>query len=551
MRSPFFLTAAFLLVCSAAFAQQGPPYYDHERSLKKQREAAKVAKEKARSTNDPAVAAALLNDTSVYVRDDVFRVLVSRDDEALLKGLARYLGARKAPLASAAIAELYGVCKFGAGREALEKSGLRARDENTVLESIWALELLGSAESGKALEKVWKKRNPSYRIQGDALIALASVDAKRAEAHVTKALSHKVLPLRIAGLEAQARLGLRRGIVSAVEAIGADKIRKGAGWEARILFASCDLIERWYARAKEQELVRKAVDALIERLDRAEGLSKHRCATTLADLTGEALGDDAEIWRGWWQARRDAFVPKDKPKPEKTPAKKKRKSKKGAKKGEGKEPEKEEKKKEGRVETGGAKKTRVRFHGIPIHSKRLLFAQDVSRGMNNPVNKKKSGSPSKMAFSAKELKRVLKALSDDVATNVCFFATEYYFTAEHLFSIKRARQKLLSFVGTKAVTPKGTGLSRSNLYDVLSVAFEDPDIDTVFFLSEGGPTEGQFLHTPRFMRHLLRKNVYSRVRVHCLQVALSPDGEKFLRRLSDETGGNFYDMAFLKKAHGL
>ena len=63
--------------------------------------------------------------------------------------------------------------------------------------------------------------------------------------------------------------------------------------------------------------------------------------------------------------------------------------------------------------------------------------------------------------------------------------------------------------------------------------------------------EGQFLRTDRFMRHLSRQNVYSRVRVHCLQVTTSSFGEKFLRRLSDETAGSFYDLDFLKKAHGL
>ena len=76
-------------------------------------------------------------------------------------------------------------------------------------------------------------------------------------------------------------------------------------------------------------------------------------------------------------------------------------------------------------------------------------------------------------------------------------------------------------------------------------------VDTVFFLSEGGPTEGQFLRTERFMRHLQRKNVYSRVRVHCLQVTTSSFGEKFLRRLSEVTQGHFYDLDFIKKSHGL
>ena len=62
--------------------------------------------------------------------------------------------------------------------------------------------------------------------------------------------------------------------------------------------------------------------------------------------------------------------------------------------------------------------TSVRFHGIPIRSNRLLFAQDVSGGMRNAVDKSKSDSPSKLKFANDELRRVLKSLGEDVHTNV-------------------------------------------------------------------------------------------------------------------------------------
>ena len=331
-------------------------------------------------------------------------------------------------------------------------------------------------------------------------------------------------------------------------AIKEDLSKKARGWDARILFCALDVLAGWEARSGDPALFKEAVDAEIARLAEAEGLSKYRLAQALKELTGEELGDDAEIWRGWWQSRRDDFPIKDKvppPAPEKKKRGKKDEPQDGDKlPGEGKDGA------GGREETGKAARTLVRFHGIPIHSTRLLFAQDVSGGMNGPMDKDASDSPTKMAFSSGELKRVLKALDEEVWTNVCFFASEYTFTAERLFPVKRAREQLLSFVGEKAVTPSGRALGRSNLYDTLSVAFQDPEVDTVFFLSEGGPTEGQFLETDRFMEHLVRQNRYSRVQVHCLQVTTSTYGEKFLKRLSDDTGGNYYDLEFLKKAHG-
>jgi hypothetical protein len=551
LASLLLLSLALLSAAQAAPDGSGPPYYDSKRSLEKQSEAAREAKQKAR-TASAAEAAVMLGDKSVYVRDDVFEVLRQRKDEELMKGLTRVLAqAKKSPLAAAAVAELFERNKFAGGRKALEKYGLKAKSEEVVVESIWALAAIGSPESAKALEKTHKRRHPNseFRVQGDALIALAMVDAETAEPHIKKALEHKVLPLRIAALVALGKIDTARAAKAAVTTISAKPLgKKARSWEARILFAAVDTLGLWLERSKDPALAKSAVDAMIARLGRAEGLSKHVLGMGLFDLTGEQLGDDPESWQGWWDARKDGFSFKDKAPPKKKKKKRKSKKKKGDK--DEKLPGEGEDKKDGRVETGKEAKTRVRFHGIPIHSNRLLFAQDVSGGMNSPMDKDDSDSPSRMIYSAQELKRVLKALGNDVWTNVCFFATEYTFTADRLFPIKRAREKLISFVDEKSVTPKGRALGRSNLYDTLAVAFEDPEIDTVFFLSEGGPTEGQFLRTARFMRHLGRINVYSRVRVHCLQITKATFGEKFLRRLSDLTGGKFYDLEFLQRARG-
>ena len=538
-----------LSLAALLFSPKGPPFFDPDRSLDKQREAAKEAKEAAR-TQGPEVAQYLV-DPSVQVRDDVFDVLVDRASPQLLEAFAGHLRGRDEFLA-ASVAELYGACRYAAGRESLEKYGLRSRGELAALEAVWALEALGDPASAPALEKAFKRGHPGseFRVRGDALIALAAVAPSRARELCGEALEHKLPPLRIAGIEALRRIDRREAARAAVSLIGADELpRRLGGWEARILFAALDSLETWYERAADAELMISAIDALIARLGRADGLSRYRIALTLADLTAQApLGDDVESWQSWWGPRRDGFQAQDKLPPE--PKKEKKKKKKKA--DDADEPEDaEDDGPPGRPLTGDAMKTRVRFHGIPIHSNRLLFAQDISGGMNNPVDRDDAASPTKLKFSNDELKRVLGALDDDVMANIAFFATEYEFTASSLLPVKKVRRQLIEFVGQKAVTPDGKAMGRSNLYDTLVTAFGDPQIDTVFFLSEGGPTEGRYLDPDRFMTHLQRLNVYSRVQVHCLQVTTSSFGEKFLRRLADETGGRFYDLEFIKRAHGL
>ena len=135
--------------CPAAASPEGPPYYDPDRSLDKQKQAGKEAKEVVRAGGIKQILP-LFADVSVRVRDDVLKTLIKRNDPKLLGDMEKYLG-HKDEFVAGTIAELYGACKFSPGREALEKHGLKSRSEHATLEAIWALEAIGDAASGKAL----------------------------------------------------------------------------------------------------------------------------------------------------------------------------------------------------------------------------------------------------------------------------------------------------------------------------------------------------------------------------------------------------------------
>ncbi len=544
------LVVPLALVClvggSVLAAPEGPPYYDRKRNLEAQNEAAKAAGEKAKSSSDVGELAALLNDESGIVRDRVFNTLLERDD-ALLKALQPRLG-DKDDFVSASVAELYGQKRWAAGREALEKVGLAAKGELTALESIWALEAIGDAASADALEKAWKRRKEP-RVRGDALIALATVAPEAARPTVDEALKDGSPQLRLAALVALRAVDPKAAASAAIDVVAAKPLeKKEAVWEPRLLFTALETLGRWSGRAAEKALVVRAVDELIARLPRESGLPLHMLGLALAELTGaEGLEPDQTVWSGWWQGRREAFEPRDPPPPAEKP--KRRKPETPPSGGGGGEPAGEPK----RQETGGGAQSRVRFHGIPVYSTRLVFAQDISGGMNNPLDKDSKDSPSKMRFSKDELVRVLKALPDAVKTNVAFFASECWWQSPQLVPLGKQRPQLIDFVN-KTETPdwrqaQNRMKTRSNLYDTLAVALEDPELDTVYFLSEGGPNEGRWVDRERFMRHLARLNVYQRVQVHTLQVTNDRAGAAFLERLAAVTGGSFYDLDALKAGH--
>jgi HEAT repeat protein len=525
------LTGSLLAASTALAGPEGPPYFDAGRNITEQADAARDAKRAVQAGEfDANQVLQWFVDPSGQVRDEVFKALVARNDPDLLAQIEGGLRHRD-PFVAAGVAELYGECGYEAGREALERHGLGSREEMVALESVWALEALGSADSGDALERA-HSRSRSWRVKGDALIALATCDPDRAGPLAVEALEDRDPPVRIAALEALRRLDQHQAAEAAVAFIEDDGLgRSAAGWKNRLLFCSLDVLAGWCDRSADPELARRAVDALIERLDELEeGLPKHRVGLALGDLTNEGgMGADAEVWSGWWDARRDSFVPADKD-PEDvvwrgsdTPS---------------------------RPETGGGMTTRVRFHGIPVYSNRLIFSQDVSGGMNNPLNSDDDDSPTKMDFSKNELINVLEALKDreDCGVNVVFFATDFYKPADQLLPLRRAHGQLTQFIRNQQ-TPSGRAMARSNLYDVLEFAISDPEIDTVFFLSEGGPNEGRFVDRTRLLRHLDRTNVYARVIVHCLQVSTSRSGATFLRHVAETLQGRFYDLEYLQQQH--
>ena len=535
--------APWLLLIGVVFAapsREEAPFYDPERSLNEQREAVDAAKAQVGAGISPRDVLAYFTDDSALVRDAVFELIAEQNDPRMLEALSKQVGHRD-PFVAATVAELLGRCRSGDGRRALEKA-LGHRHPWVALESIWALEALGEAESADALAKAFKRRR-EYRVKGDALIALARIDPEQAAEHVQDALDDKQPAVRIAGLVALRLVDQVRAVEAAVAVIGADALdRKERGWEPRLLFAALETLYLWEQRAGQPELAVRAIEACLTRLDREEGLPQHKLGLALEDLTGaEGIADDALAWRGWWDARKDGFTPQDK------------QLDRDALVDEPGLPQGVAPAGPSRPVTGddpGAK-TRVRFHGIPVHSKRMIFAQDISGGMNNPLDKDEGDEPTKMAFSKAELERVLNALGEDVGVNVVFFATEYYRPAEQLVPLGANRERLIAFVREQE-TPNWRKeelkhASRSNLFDALSFMLQDPEIDTVYFLSEGGPNSGRFTDHDRFMTHLARLNVYQRVQVHTLQVTSSKTLSKFLRRLARLTGGQFYDLDFLKQ----
>jgi hypothetical protein len=66
-------------------------------------------------------------------------------------------------------------------------------------------------------------------------------------------------------------------------------------------------------------------------------------------------------------------------------------------------------------------------------------------------------------------------------------------------------------------------------------------VDTVFFLSDGEPTVGEFVQTEDIRAEIHRVNQLRRVVIHC--IAIGNFQKNFMESLAKENGGLFVDLS--------
>ncbi len=264
------------------------------------------------------------------------------------------------------------------------------------------------------------------------------------------------------------------------------------------LLSSTDWRLKVVACKLAKELRRKAsIPLLIHALAQAKGREKEELQSALHSLTRFFFLSPL-AWKRWWaKAGKDFVLP---PKPRKI-------TKAGSK---------------------GADATSARFYGLPVHSLRVAFVLDVSGSMRQV-----SGTgETRMQVAQRELRGVLTRLSRDAKINLIFFDNDVHPFAKHLVRLgkKGIRKKLLDFV------QKASPLGATNLSDALARAFSDPQIDTIYILSDGEPTVGAITDPKRLRDQVTRWNRSRFLRLHCISIGRE---SPLLREVARRSGGRY------------
>ncbi|MCE9593893.1 MAG: HEAT repeat domain-containing protein [Planctomycetes bacterium] len=249
-----------------------------------------------------------------------------------------------------------------------------------------------------------------------------------------------------------------------------------------------------------------AISAIITRMEKEEGRMAREFCDALFRLTGQMLPPDPAVWKKWWEEKRSGF--------------------KGLGTGDLFKLQQEE---ETRRLTQASKNT---FYGVRIVSHRAIFIIDVSGSMNEPTRSPYLGKPgeARMEVAKRELIKCIDALDKDALFNIVVFSS----------GVDRWLDEGVAESKDKERTDAKTFVSRlgadggTNLYGAVQTAFTDPDVDTIYIMSDGEPSVGDVTDQAEIRARVGQWNEHRKIVIHTIAVG---GNFQILEWLAADSGG--------------
>jgi HEAT repeat protein len=378
----------------------------------------------------------------------------------------------------------------------------------------------------------------SWDVRRRAIQALVAGKTPGIEDLIAPACSDPEPGVRLTAIDALVNLGSTKVVAPAIVELG------DSTWQVRK--SAID------ALTKVRSL--DAIEPLIKALEKEEGINVPDIAEALASLTGKEFGAAVDKWKAWWAEAKAGFAL---PAPEAIAYLRTRHD----------------------AHTGGPpreylKTGVVEYHGIDTPSRSMLFVIDVSGSMESVVTEKERfeaghyPSFKRIDIVKTELQRTIDHLEPYVNFNILAFATDINSWkkqlvpanvlnksaakewAGHLEAIGGNSKEDLATAGLAGSANLDKG--KTNTYGALMTALNirpgphtgekgyTVDVDTIFFLSDGRPTVGEFVDPDDILRELLAANELRKVKIHT--IAIGEFQKDFMRKIAEKTGGIFVDL---------
>ena len=259
------------------------------------------------------------------------------------------------------------------------------------------------------------------------------------------------------------------------------------------------------ARGLEELRMPAGVGALALRMPQELGRMTVEFGEILFRLTGRPFGNNGRSWEGWWRNEGAGFE---------LPG-----------------PAELRQLRTEREERRLREVTRSSFFGIRVESHRVAFVLDVSGSMSELTRGRyvDEEGDARIERAKKELIQALASLDRRSLFNVLTFHDEVVPWRERISpNDDRNLEDVRGFV---ADLGPGGG---TNLFAALRAAFADPEVDTIFVLSDGEPTVGDVIDPGRIRSEVARWNENRGVILHTIAVGGSLS---ILEWLAEDSGG--------------
>jgi hypothetical protein len=259
---------------------------------------------------------------------------------------------------------------------------------------------------------------------------------------------------------------------------------------------------------------RFAMDLLVARYPKEGPRLQREIAQALLDITSGVLPPDPKEWPKWWKLGRESFQAK--------PRKK------------GQEDEK------GRTVASG----KLQYFGLDVVSSQLAMVLDISGSMaTSNLNLGKSGvavagtlkEGSPISIAKDQMKGLLKKLTSRGQFNIVAYNDQVKPFHKTIVPASQANlQNAFKFVeGLQA--DGGT-----NVYGGVMAALADENVDTIYLLSDGEPTDGIRVEPDDILEAVAAVNRFRKTRINTIQLG---EDQELMRELALGSGGKYILLA--------
>jgi hypothetical protein len=174
-----------------------------------------------------------------------------------------------------------------------------------------------------------------------------------------------------------------------------------------------------------------------------------------------------------------------------------------------------------------------------IISKEVVFVVDVSGSMNAKFQLSNGQEVSRIDFVRNELKKAVAILPPDRKINVIMFSSSADAWKSRLISATKPN-KLDAFKFANRYNVQGA----TNIHGALQAAFDDRNVKTIYFLTDGVPTAGQVQDPNQIINEVRQMNQGRNVRIHTCAFIMGqfmgdnkPQSKMIMRKLAEATNG--------------